>query len=55
MAGLISYFAGFARGTGVCFSTWLAVAWFAQNLNRQALKVLFVGGDDDVFKAAGNF
>ena len=28
---------------------------FTQNLNRQPLKVLFVGGDHDVSEAASNF
>jgi hypothetical protein len=39
----------------VSFRRWLAAARFTQNLSRQALKVLLVGGDHNVFKAASNF
>lgn len=47
-------------GTIFCFKCkhllyWLHSLQLTQNLNRQPLKVLFVGGDDDVFKTAGNF
>ena len=28
---------------------------FAQHFSREAIEVLFVGGDNDVFNAAGNF
>jgi hypothetical protein len=33
----------------------LLAARLTQNLDRQALKILFVGGDDDTFQTAGNF